>query len=203
MSTRDDDFVTLPPPRTKSQHSLEMLLGQRRSVRDYRGGPIGVSDVGQLLWAAQGITDPEGLRTAPSAGALYPLELYVVAAGVEGLTTGIYHYDPGRHRLEWTDGTDQRKALSHAALHQSWIQQAAVVIVFAAVYERTTRKYGRRGLRYVHMEVGHTAENLYLQAEALGLGTAMVGAFEDDDVAAVLKLPSGLKPLALMPVGKK
>jgi SagB-type dehydrogenase family enzyme len=156
-----------------------------------------------LLWAAQGITNPQGLRTAPSAGALYPLELYVIAGNVEGLTPGVYHYQPGRHRLQQTMPGDQRRLLARAAHGQAWVRTAAAVVVITAVYDRTTRKYGDRGVRYVHMEVGHAAQNLFLQAEALGLAAVVVGAFEDDAVAKVLDLPTDVQPLMLFPVASK
>jgi len=183
--------------------SLESLLQQRRSVREYRDAALDLPTIGQLLWAAQGITDPRGLRTAPSAGALYPLELYVVAGNVEGLAPGVYHYQPDRHQLQQTLPGDQRDLLARAAHGQSWVRTAAAVIVITAVYERTTGKYADRGIRYVHMEVGHAAQNLFLQAEALDLATVVVGAFEDDAVAALLGLPGDAQPLMLLPVAAK
>jgi SagB-type dehydrogenase family enzyme len=195
------ETVILPEPVYTGDHPVEGLLRQRRSVRDYRDIPLPLSHVSQLLWAAQGITHAAGLRTAPSAGALYPLELYVVAGNVNNLAAGVYHYQADGHRLERMHRGDRRKPLAEAALSQMWIGDAAAVVVFAAVYERTTRKYGQRGNRYVHMEVGHAAQNLFLQAEALGLATVVVGAFHDDEVAEVLQLPADVRPLALMPVG--
>jgi SagB-type dehydrogenase family enzyme len=183
--------------------SLEGLLNQRRSVRDFADLPLGLAEVGQLAWAAQGETHGDGLRTAPSAGALYPLELYVVAGAVDGLEPGVYRYRPQAHSLEATGEGDRRSALARAALGQSWLSEAAAVFVFAAVYERTAWKYGTRAERYVHMEVGHAGQNLFLQAEAQGLGTVVVGAFDDAEVARVVGLPPDQRPLSLMPVGKK
>lgn len=197
------EYISLPEPATSGKNSLEALLQQRRSVREYRQAGLDLSAIGQLLWAAQGISDPQGLRTAPSAGALYPLELYVVAGKVDGLPPGVYHYHPDKHRLQQTGAGDQRHELARAALAQTWVKAAAAVVVITAVYDRTTRKYGERGIRYVHMEVGHAAQNLFLQAEALGLATVVVGAFEDDAVATVLKLPAGVQPLMLLPVARK
>ena len=196
------ETIQLPEPASAGDRSLEELLQQRRSVRDYPDAALPLADISQLLWAAQGITHPAGLRTAPSAGALYPLELYVVAGNVAGLAAGVYHYRADGHRLTRMHGGDQRKPLAQAALEQTWVGGAAAVVVIAAVYDRTTRKYGQRGVRYVHMEVGHAAENLFLQAEALGLATVVVGAFRDDEVAGVLQLPADVRPLALMPVGR-
>jgi len=197
------DKVELPKPSLIGEVSLEQLLAQRRSVRDYPETMLSLAEVGQLLWAAQGITHAKGFRTAPSAGALYPLELYVAVARVEGLTTGVYHYEPARHRLQKTIDDEVSTTLARAALSQSWIEDAAAVIVFTADYERTTRKYDKRGRRYVHMEVGHAAQNLFLQAGALGLATVTVGAFKDDDVARLLRIPKDWEPLLLMPIGKK
>lgn len=195
--------IELPPPRLSGAVSLEEVLAQRRSVRSYAEAPLSLEELGQLLWAGQGVTHRRGLRTAPSAGALYPLELYAVVGSLEGLEAGIYHYRPGGHSLTKVADGDRRRSLARAALHQSWVKEASVVIVFAAVVERTRRKYGRRAERYVHMEVGHAGQNLFLQAEALGLATVVVGAFKDDDVSAVLGLPARTRPLSLMPIGKK
>lgn len=196
------ESLDLPPPRSTGAAPLEQLLEQRRSVRSFAGTPLRLTELGQLLWAAQGITHPDGLRTAPSAGALYPLELYVVAGVVDGLEAGVYHYQPGNHRLARIAAGDRRGPLTRAALGQSWMRDAAAVIVLSAVFERTSWKYGRRAKRYVHMEVGHAGQNLFLQAGALGLGTVVVGAFDDDEVADLLDLPAGSAPLSLMPVGR-
>lgn len=198
-----DETIVLPRISLSGTQSLPQLLSQRRSVRDFQARPLPLGTLGQLLWAAQGITHAQGLRSAPSAGALYPLELYVALGEVEGLAPGIYRYLPQAHQLEKTAPADQRKKLARAAYQQSWLGNAPIVVVFAAVYERTTWKYGERGLRYVHMEAGHAAQNLFLQAESLGLGTVIVGAFDDDEIQTVLQLPHDQQPLILMPVGQK
>ena len=198
-----NENVALPEPSVTGSTSLEQLLVQRRSIRDYQTTALELAEIGQLLWAAQGITHLQGLRTAPSAGALYPLELYVVAGHIEGLAQGLYHYEPGYHRLMKTSDGDLREALARAALSQGWIKHASAVIVFTADYKRTTRKYGKRGKRYVHMEAGHAAQNLFLQSESLDLATVVVGAFNDDEVTRVLRLPAKTQPLLLMPVGRK
>lgn len=195
--------ITLPTPAVTGKQSLEALLQQRRSVREYPDAALSLTQVGQLLWAAQGITRVGGYRTAPSAGALYPLELYVVASRVDGLAKGIYHYQPKDHALVKTAEEDVREALAEAALSQSSVEQAAAVIVFTAIYARTAKKYGERAARYVHIEVGHAAENLFLQVEALGLATVVVGAFHDAEVSKVLHLPENEEPLLLMPIGRK
>ena len=195
------DTLALPEADRSGVKPLESLLRQRRSVRDYTDTPLVIADIGQLLWAAQGITHPRGLRTAPSAGALYPLGLYVVAGRIDGLPAGVYHYRPDLHRLQSMHSGDLRERLAHAALRQMWLADAPAVVVIAAVYERTTRKYGSRAARYVHVEAGHAAQNLFLQAGALQLDTVVVGAFDDDAVASLLQLPDAVQPLLLMPVG--
>jgi SagB-type dehydrogenase family enzyme len=199
---QSSEVLELPKPSLKGDSSLEQLLTQRRSIRDYSDTALSIAEVGQLLWAAQGVTHTRGFRTAPSAGALYPLELYLVTARVDGLTPGVYHYEPRRHRLE-KSGDEVLDELSRSALSQSCVKQAAAVIVLAAVYERTTKKYGNRGRRYVHIEVGHVAQNIFLQSEALGLATVTVGAFDDKAVARVLRIPDDMQPLLLMPIGRK
>lgn len=199
---QSSEMFELPSPSLKSDSSLEQLLAQRRSIRDYSDTALSIAEVGQLLWAAQGITNTQGYRTAPSAGALYPLELYLVTARVTGLARGVYHYQPRHHRLEKTSD-DVLDELSRSALSQSCVKQAAAVIILAAVYQRTTKKYGKRGRRYVHMEVGHAAQNIFLQSGALNLATVTVGAFDDVAVARALHIPDDVQPLLLMPIGRK
>jgi SagB-type dehydrogenase family enzyme len=165
-------------------------------VRTFAQEALTLEEIGQLLWAAQGVTSPEGLRTAPSAGALYPLEIYTLTA------EGLHHYHPDTHTLElWSEG-DRREDLAAAALGQDSLRQAPLILVFTAVYNRTEAKYGAaRGPRYVHMEAGHSGQNVLLQAEALGLAGVPIGAFYDDQVGRVLNLPEGESPLYLIPLG--
>ncbi len=193
----------LPTPLYDGDTSVEKALLQRRSVRSYADEPLTLAEVSHLLWAAQGITSPSGGRTAPSAGALYPLEIYLLSGVVNDLPTGLYHYKPSDHSLTLVVEGDQRQALYEAALSQSAVKEAAVVIVITAIYERTTVKYGERGEQYVHMEVGCVAQNIYLQAVSLDLGTVFIGAFHDDRVREVLHLGADEQPLGLMPVGRK
>lgn len=197
--------IKLPEPRYKSNTSVEEALLERRSIRDYSGENLTIEEVSQLLWAAQGITatDWSGRtkRTAPSAGALYPLELYLVVGDVEGIDEGVYKYKPEEHELEKVRDEDLREELAKAALRQKCVKDAAVDIVFTAVYERTTGKYRDRGIRYVHMEAGHAAENVYLQAVALDLGTVSIGAFKDDKVKEIINAQPNEDPLYIMPVG--
>ena len=202
-SPEQASVINLPEPRYDSDVSIEQSLLNRRSIRSYTGEPLTLQEVSQLLWAAQGVTDPGGLRTAPSAGALYPLELYLVVGDVEDLTSGVYRYEPDGHQLVKTMDGDQRAGLAEAALGQSWVEEGAISIVFTGVYERTTGKYGERGIRYVHIEVGHAAQNLCLQATAMGLGVVTVGAFSDEQVTELLNLPEDEQPLYIIPVGRK
>lgn len=197
-----DEQVTLPKLHYESTTSVEQALLKRRSVREFRGVPLALDDLGQLLWATQGITDRAGFRTAPSAGALYPLEVYALAGNIQGLTTGLYHYIPNRHALRRIADWDKRQALARAAYDQPSIAEASAVLALCAVYERVTGKYGERGLRYVHMEAGHAAQNVYLQAVSLQLGTVVLGAFDDRSVKDVLDLNGRETPLYLMPVGR-
>jgi SagB-type dehydrogenase family enzyme len=172
-------------------------------VREFRAASLSLASVGQLLWAAQGLTASTGERTAPSAGGLYPLELYLVAGSVEQVAPGVYRYDPRGHRLRLHCSGDRRRALGGAALGQSAVTGAPAILVVVAVYGRTSAKYGSRGDRYVHMEVGHAAQNIYLEAQSLGLGTVIIGAFKDERVRDVLELPPSESPLALLPVGAR
>lgn len=194
---REETVIKLPQPETKGKISVEEAIAKRRSVRSYRGAPLNNKELSQLLWAAQGITDAaNGLRAAPSAGATYPLETYVAGA------SGVFHYLPREHLLQRIAENDQRPALASAAFDQRWVREASAVIVFAAVAGRTTDRYGNRGLMYVHMEAGHAAQNIHLQAVALGMGSVPVGAFNEQAVAKALKLPADQTPLYLIPVGR-
>ncbi|MGC1121368.1 MAG: SagB/ThcOx family dehydrogenase [Candidatus Methanofastidiosia archaeon] len=194
--------VDLPAPHLKGDMSVEEAIKNRRSIRDFQDTPLSLEQVSQLLWAGQGIT--EGFkRAAPSAGATYPLTLYVVVgeSGVEGLSAGIYEYIPKSHGLSLIKEGDYRERLAAACLTQMFIQEAPISIVITAQYEKTTARYGERGIRYVHMEAGHAGENIYLQAVGLKLGTVVVGAFVDTDVQQVLSIPEEQIPLYVMPVG--
>ena len=202
-SPEQANVIKLPEPQYDSDVSIEQSLLNRRSIRSYTGEPLTLQEVSQLLWAAQGITDPRGFRTAPSAGALYPLELYLVVGDVEDLTSGVYRYEPDGHQLVKTMDGDRRTELARAALGQGSVKEGAVAFVFTGVYERTTGKYGDRGIRYVHIEVGHAAQNLCLQATAMGLGVVTVGAFYDEQVTELLNLPEKEQPLYIIPIGRK
>jgi len=195
--------ISLPAPRLKGEMSLEEAILKRRSRRDFGDSPLTLREVSQILWAGQGITDAAGLRAAPSAGALYPLDLYLVVGkqGVEGLGEGVYHYLPQSHSLEPTVQGDVRQTLARLSLEQMFVAEAPLSLLITGEYERTTKKYGERGVRYVHMEAGHVAQNVYLQSEALGLGTVTMGAFQDEKISEALNLPPSYRPLYLMPIG--
>jgi len=193
--------ITLPEPVYDSETSLEEALLARRSVRDFNEESVTLQQLSQLLWAGQGITDPSGKRTAPSAGALYPLKLYVVAGNVEGLAVGIYEYEPETHTLVKIMDGDQRQSLAQAALGQTSVENGAINIIITAIYEITTVKYGERGIRYVHMEAGHAAQNICLEAVVLKLGAVTVGAFDDAGVQQVLQLHDDEVPLYIIPLG--
>ncbi len=194
--------MQLPEPRRTGDISLEEALSRRRSVRAYAPGPVTLEEVSQLLWAAQGITGENRFRAAPSAGATYPLETYVVTGDAKGLEPGLYHYEPATHSLSFVKSGDMRAELSEASLGQPCLHSAAIVIVLSAIYERTTETYGDRGRMYVHMDVGHAAENVLLQAATLGLGSVPVGAFRTRTIAAMLGFPETELPLYLLPVGR-
>jgi SagB-type dehydrogenase family enzyme len=200
---KDLTDILLPEPKFRSACSVEASLRERRSVREFGPAQLPLASVGQLLWAAQGLTASTGERTAPSAGALYPLELYLIAGSVERVTPGVYRYEPRGHRLRLHCSGDRRRALVGAALGQTAVTAAPATLVVVAIYRRSSAKYGSRGDRYAHMEAGHAAQNVYLQAQSLGLGTVIIGAFEDERVRDVLELPPSESPLALLPVGAR
>jgi SagB-type dehydrogenase family enzyme len=204
---RDDEALALPAPATADDRSVAAALAGRRSRREYGDDPLSLADLGQVLWAAQGVTDRgSGHRAAPSAGAHYPLETYVVVGvtGVEGVDAGVYRYRPARHDLVPGPPGDARETLRAAAFDQRPVGEAPVSLVLCAVDERTTAEYGARGRRrYVPMEAGHAAENVYLQAESLGLATVAVGAFDDDRVRAAVGAPGDQRPLYVLPVGPR
>ena len=196
-------LIRLPPPHLEGGLSIEETLKQRRSVREYGRGRLKLADVSQILWSAQGVTHPNGYRTAPSAGALYPLELYLVAGDVADLNPGVYRYRPAEHELVLIQKGDLRGRLSASALHQNCVARAPAILVIAGVYRRTAGKYGRRAQRYVHIEVGHAAQNVYLQCVSRGLATVFVGAFDDTEVQEAIGLSHEHAPLGLMPLGRE
>ena len=200
----DAKRIALPSP-TQEGMSVERAIEKRRSVRTYSSQPLTLAQLGHLLVAAQGITGRlhgEPLRTVPSAGALYPFEIYVVANNVDGLEQGIYHYAVREHALELLKSADFRDAITRAALGQDMLGEAVVSFVLAAVVDRTRQKYGERGFRYIYMEAGHISQNIYLQAVSLGLGSVGVGAFLDGEVSKLVGLDGETEvPIYLHAVG--
>jgi len=195
LSIKMGTIITLPKPNQNGPMSLEKAIATRRSHRDFSPQPLTLEQIGQLAWAAQGQDTAGRHRTAPSAGATYPLELFVVTSD------GLFRYLPAKHSLEKLSGQDIRTALTSAGWGQNFIEEAPLTLVFAAEFARTTRRYGERGIRYVYMEAGHAAQNVHLQAESLGLGSVAVGAFDDDSVSKVLSLPDHLEPVYMVVVG--
>ena len=190
------EIINLPMPKTVGKMTLEESLYHRRSERSFAKAYFDNEKISQILWAAQGITDPGwGFRTAPSAGNAYPLELYLLKP------EGVYHYLPNSHSLELHIKGDQRPSLVRAALGQTFISDASICVVITAVYDRTREKFGLRTDRYVQIEAGHAAQNILLQAVAMGLGAVPVGSFWDDVVSSALDLPYGQEPLYIIPVG--
>jgi SagB-type dehydrogenase family enzyme len=190
------ETLDLPAPDARGQATLERALAARRSVREYDRRPLTPAELSQLAWAAQGVVTADGKRTAPSAGGLYPLELYVATA------EGLFHYQPAGHRLRRLGETDHRPALAHAALDQAMMAEAGACFVLAAVYARVGEKYGwERCHRYVHLEAGHAAQNLMLEAAVLGLGSVAIGPFEDAAVRDLLGLPADHEPAYMVSVG--
>lgn len=185
----------LPDPLPAEPGSLEEAIAERRSVRDMVDRPLPEAQLGQLLWSAQGITGTRGRRAAPSAGATYPLEVYVATAA------GLARYEVEAHALLELSTDDRRDALAAAALGQEWLADAGAVIVLTGVVARTAERYGDRAERYVLLEAGHAAQNVLLQATALGLVGVPVGAFDDQQVQQVLGLPDDHEPLYLLPIG--
>jgi SagB-type dehydrogenase family enzyme len=189
------ETIRLPQPIVKGNMSVEEALSTRRSVREYSSTDLSDSDLSQIVWAAQGITSPRGFRTTPSAGALYPLDVYAINA------TGVYHYIPLNHSLERIKEGNMKEDLMQAALHQNAVKQAPLDLVIAGVYERSAIKYGDRAERYVHLEAGHAAQNVLVQCTALHLGAVPIGAFDDAKVQDTLGISRDNRPLYIIPIG--
>ncbi|MFP4554430.1 MAG: SagB/ThcOx family dehydrogenase [Actinomycetota bacterium] len=189
------ETIELPAPNHDGPLALEKTLWLRRSVRSFTERELTLAEVGQLLWAGQGQNRESGARTNPSAGGLYPLELYVVTPN------GMLHYLPDDHRAEIITHEDLRIRLAAAALGQEAVEDAPAVFIVCGVFSRTEARYGGRAERYVYLEAGHAAQSLLLQAVALDMGGVPIGAFDDGAVADLLDLPADHDVVYLMPVG--
>ncbi len=199
-----EEEIKLPLPQLEGKMSVEEALARRRSRRVFKDYSLTMEQVSQLLWSAQGITEERiGFRTAPSAGATYPLDIYLVVGKdkVEDLKAGVYHYNPHYHSLTIILEEDQRRELARACLRQRFIEDAPVSLIITAEFSRITNRYGKKGIHYAYMEAGHVGQNVYLQAESLGLGTVVIGAFYEEDVSRALNIPDQHIPLYVIPVG--
>lgn len=201
---RMDHRMNLPKPRLIGDVSVEEAIKHRRTIRSYLSKPLSTEQLSQIFWAAQGITEDRGYkRSAPSGGALYPMDIYAVVGdnGVQGMKTGIYHYDPHNHAAMLVTEGDFRADVAMASLSQMWMARAPLNLVITSEYRRITSKYGSRGERYAMIEAGHIGQNIFLQAEALGLRAGIVGAFHDKDVIRIMKIDRSHEPLLILPVG--
>ncbi len=198
--------MNLPSPILDDNMSLEMAIQQRRTIRSFMNKALTLQQFSQILWAAQGITEPDGFkRAAPSGGALYPADVYAVVGnqGVAHVAPGVHRYDPSNHSTEKIADGDRRTEVAEASLRQMWVATAAVIFVITVQYSRITTKYGDRGIRYALIEVGHIGQNIFLQCQALGLAAGIVGAFRDNEVARAIHAQRNHEPLIIMPVGWK
>lgn len=193
--------IKLPEPRMKGEMSVEEAILKRRSIRNFQDKAISLEQLSQLLWAAQGITDETGKRTVPSAGMTYPLEIYMLVRKVNDVNPGVYQYIPNGHSLKSIKSGDYSSELMKASLNQQSIKDGSINIIITADFSRTTSTYGERGNRYVYLEAGHCAQNIYLQATSLDLGGVVVGAFNDESVQDALSIPENHKPIYLIPIG--
>ena len=196
--------MKLRPPKTDGTVSVEWAIKQRRTIRSFSPEILNLYQLSQLLWSAQGITGNGGFkRAAPSAGALYPMDVYAVVgrSSVKPIEAGVYHFEPNGHRLSLVKEKDVRDSVAKASLSQMWMARAPLNIVITAEYSRITVKYKERGIRYAMIEAGHIAQNLFLQTEALKLKAAIVGAFHDNELIEILKIPRSHEPLLIMPIG--
>lgn len=202
VMVKSQNIIKLPTPIFQSSLSIEEAIYNRQSIREYKGEPLTLAEISQLLWSAQGINKHHS-RTVPSAGALYPLEIYLVVKNVNDLSTGVYHYLPSSHSLEIYLNDDIVEELTVAALDQEMIAEASLNIIISGIFERTAVKYGDRAEQYVYQESGHVSQNIYLQCESLGLGTVTVGGFNQKAVDQLLGFAEGQMTLYIMPVGRK
>ncbi|MDD5450498.1 MAG: SagB/ThcOx family dehydrogenase [Desulfovibrionales bacterium] len=197
--------VPLPKPSFTGRRSVEEAIKARRTIRHFKAKALNLEQLSQILWAAYGITANGLYKSVPSAGALYPLDIWVAAGknGVEGLEAGVYHYIPKAHRLTQVKAGEVRDDIAKASLYQNWMAEAPVIFIITGEYERCTRKYGEKGISYTYIEAGHAGQNIFLQAGVLGLGAGIVGAFNNDVIRQALGISRNYDPILIMPVGYK
>ncbi|MFZ5994051.1 MAG: SagB/ThcOx family dehydrogenase [Thermodesulfobacteriota bacterium] len=197
--------VPLPRPSFTGKKSMEEVIKARRTIRHFKARALNLEQLSQILWAAYGLTANDPYKSVPSAGALYPLDIWVAVGknGVEGLEAGAYHYIPKAHRLTRVKAGEVRDDISRASLYQGWMAEAPIIFIITGEYERCTRKYGEKGIPYTYIEAGHAGQNIFLQAGALGLGAGIVGAFNNDVIRQVLGISRNYDPILIMPVGYK
>lgn len=196
--------MKLPQPKTEGTISVEQAIGQRRTVRAFSPRMLHPDQLSQLLWSAQGVTTSDGpRRAAPSAGALYPMDIYTVMGpdSVARIEAGVYHFEPQTHVLHRVSQRDAREEVARACLSQMWMAKAPLCLVITAEYRRITGKYGNRGVRYAMIEAGHIGQNIFLQAEAIDLKAGIVGAYHDEKLIEIMNLPRTHEPLLIMPIG--
>ena len=187
----DKPQISLPEPDSRGGAPLWEVLSTRRSVREFKNQPVSAQQVSQLLWASQGITAEQfgyKFRTTPSAGALYPVETYLVINNVEEIPQGVYHYAVEDHRLEQIKKGDYRVTVARAALDQKVAYEAGLVFIWTAIYARCKWKYKQRAYRYIYLDAGHIAQGVALASVALGLGSCQIGAIYDEEADDLLGL---------------
>jgi SagB-type dehydrogenase family enzyme len=194
--------IKLPEPKTTGSISVEETLLKRRSVREYLSEHLSLAEISQLLWSAYGITSEEGFRTAPSAGALFPLKIYLAAVNINKLEQGFYLYDSKTHTLELRKTGDYAEPLTAGTFFQDYIGEAAAILIISADYTGPNEKYGDQGKKFTWMDLGHLGQNVHLQAVSLDIGTVAVAAVRPDEIEKLLDLPGGEEVLYLMPLGK-
>ncbi len=195
--------ISLPEPTFMSNTSIENALLSRRSMRIFKPESLSIEEISQLAWAAQGVNDPRGFRTSPSAGAFYPINLYIVTQNVENLPKGIYKYKAEEHELIQIASEENASQFFNSITTQYSLKNPAAIFIFSAKVEQIIASYGSFGKKFLYMEAGHTTQNLYLQTTSLEIGTTMIGGVNEKEIRQALNMSSYEHPLCMMPVGKK
>ena len=196
-----EKVINLKKPLFKSSVSVEEALKARRSVRDYSDKPLTLDEISQLLWAGQGITNERGFRTNPSAGAAFPMELYLASHNITGIAPGLYHYSPHKETLTLVKEGSLRDQITSTEMYQKCVRNSAAVIIISGDFKRMANRHGVRNFRFVNMEAGSIFQSIGLQAQTLNLGTVVVGAFKEYELKKILGIKED--PLVIMPLGRK